>query len=191
MLIHPKTYNKSKVGFLISFIFFFSCERGSSNLGTPKKVDFPDRVLYQAHILHKDSGRLQVDMRAPKIEIYSLLDSPYTLFPKGLNLDFYEKGKAKPGYFQANWAKLNDATQIYEGKGNVIVVNEKGDSLKTEHLFWNKISKKVYTTKEVFIISKQGDSLHAQNGLESTDDLERYTLYNNRGFMWIDEKEAP
>lgn len=176
---------------MISFIFLLtSCDRKTDLLDASKKIDFPDKVIFNAHILHKDSGSIQMDLRSPLIEMYQLVDSPYTLFPKGVDLDFYEKNKTKPGYLQANWAKLNDATNLYEGKGNVILVNDAGDSLKTEHLFWNRTDKRIYTTKEVFLISKNGDSLHARNGLEATDNLERYTLFNNQGFIWVDESKS-
>lgn len=185
-----RIYNINKVSFLISFIFLFTaCDRNLEEMDTDAKIDFPDKVIYHAHILHKDSAQIQMDLRSPLIEMYQLVDSPYTLFPKGVDLDFYENNKPKPGYLQANWAKLNDATNLYEGKGNVILVNDEGDSLKTEHLFWNRVEKRVYTTKEVFLISKNGDSLHARNGLEATDNLDRYTLFNNQGFMWVDENE--
>ncbi len=191
MNISRNIISLSKVGFVISFIFLFSCKREVDDLNLNKKVNFPDRTIFNALIIDKDSSLIRAEVRSPLIEIYSLVDSPYTLFPKGVDLDFYEKNKPKPGYFQANWAKLNNATNLYEGKGNVILVNDIGDSLKTEHLYWNKNLKKVYTTKEVFIITKSGDSLHARNGLESTDDLQKYTLFNNKGFLWVDESKTP
>jgi len=84
---------------------------------------------------------------------------------------------------------LSDVTGLYEGRGNVIIVNEKGDSLKSEQLFWNKKNKTVYTSKEVYLISKEGDSLTAKNGLQATDDLETYTLFNNQGFKYVDDNQ--
>jgi len=121
--------------------------------------------------------------------MYETVDSPYTVFRKGLDLDFYQKGSVKPGYFQADWGRLSDVTGIYEGRGNVIIVNEKGDSLKSEQLFWNKKNKTVYTSKEVYLISSEGDSLTAKNGLQATDDLETYTLFNNQGFKYVDDNQ--
>ena len=171
------------------FILLFSCKRETPVNSKNKKVDFPSRTLINANIINRDSGRISMNIRSPLIEEYSLVASPYTVFRKGVNLDFYQPGQVKPGYFQADWAKLSDATGIYEGKGNVIIVNEKGDSLKSEQLFWDKNKKTVYTSKEVYLISSKGDSLTAKNGLESTDDLENYTLFNNKGYMYVDDNQ--
>lgn len=163
----------------------FSCKKEVPPINK-KKSEFPTRTLINANIINRDSGRISGNLRSPLIEEFTTVDSPYTIFRKGLNLDFYQKGSEKPGYFQADWAKLSDVTGMYEGRGNVIIVNEKGDSLKSEQLFWNKKNKTVYTSKEVYLISNQGDSLTAKNGLQATDDLETYTLFNNQGFKYVD-----
>jgi hypothetical protein len=36
-----------------------------------------------------------------------------------------------------------------EAQRNVVVVNEKGDKLNTEHLTWNALTKKIYTDKNL------------------------------------------
>ena len=175
-------------GLISVFVLLFSCKKELPPINK-KKVEFPTRTLINANIINKDSGRISGNLRSPLIEEYTTVDSPYTIFRKGLNLDFYQKGSIKPGYFQADWAKLSDVTGLYEGRGNVIIVNEKGDSLKSEQLFWNKKNKTVYTSKEVYLISKEGDSLTAKNGLQATDDLETYTLFNNQGFKYVDDNQ--
>ena len=171
------------------FVLLFSCKREAPVLSKKKKVDFPSRTLINANIISRDSGQISMNVRSPLIEEYALIDSPYTVFRKGVNLDYYQPGKEKPSYFQADWAKLSDATGIYEGRGNVIIVNEKGDSMKSEQLFWNKKKKTIYTSKKVYLISHEGDSLTAKNGLQGTDDLENYTLFNNHGYMYVDDNQ--
>ncbi|MFV0158381.1 LPS export ABC transporter periplasmic protein LptC [Empedobacter falsenii] len=176
------------VGLISIFVLLFSCKKELPPLNK-KKVEFPTRTLINANIINKDSGRISMHVRSPLIEEFTTVDSPYTIFRKGVDLDFYQKGSTKPGYFQADWGRLSDVTGIYEGRGNVIIVNEKGDSLKSEQLFWNKKNKTVYTSKEVYLISNEGDSLTAKNGLQATDDLETYTLFNNQGFKYVDDNQ--
>lgn len=153
-----------------------------------EKKEFPDRTLINAHILYKDSGRIVLDLRSPLIEEYSLVDTPYTNFTKGLELNFYQKNSDSPGYLRANWATMSELKGWYEGRGDVLVINEKGDSLKTQKLFWNKKTRKILTQDTVLIISITGDTLQANNGLEATDDLKEYTLFNNQGAKYIEEK---
>ncbi|TGN26831.1 LPS export ABC transporter periplasmic protein LptC [Empedobacter tilapiae] len=187
---NEKALIKSSIvfGLVGIFVLLFSCKKELPPINN-KKVVFPTRTLFNANIINRDSGRISMNVRSPLIEEFTTVDSPYTIFRKGVDLDFYQKGSLKPGYFQADWARLSDATGIYEGRGNVIIVNEKGDSLKSEQLFWNKKNKTVYTSKEVYLISSEGDSLTAKNGLQATDDLETYTLFNNQGFKYVDDNQ--
>lgn len=170
-------------------VVLFSCERKSTTTTQGMKKNFPNRSLIHANIVFRDSGRVTLNLRAPLIEEYSLIDSPYTIFSKGIEIDFYEKGAEKPGFFKADWGKLSDATGIYEGRGNVIIISENGDSVKTDQLFWDKNRKLIYTTKQVELIGKDGSRITARNGLESSDDLEEYTLFNNEGYWLMDDNK--
>lgn len=180
---------KRLIPFLILPVFYVACDSGNDADLNTRKSDFPDRTLINAHIFYKDSGRIVLDLRSPLIEEYSLVDTPYTQFPKGLELEFYNKRSDTPGYLRANWATFSDARGWYEGRGDVVVINEKGDTLKSQKLFWNKKTKRIFTQDTVFIISKEGDSLQAANGLEASDDLSEYTLFNNRGTKYYEEKD--
>ena len=170
-------------------VVLFSCERESTTITKGMKKNFPNRSLMDANISFKDSGRVTLNLRAPLIEEYSLIDSPYTIFRKGLEVDFYDKASTKPGFFKADWGKLSDITGIYEGRGNVIIISENGDTIKTEQLFWDKNRKLIYSTKLVELIGKDGSRITAKNGLESTDDLEEYTLFNNEGYLLMDDNK--
>nr|WP_159447499.1 LPS export ABC transporter periplasmic protein LptC [Moheibacter sediminis] len=180
---------KRFIPFIILTFYFAACNSVPEVDLTKRKTNFPDRTLINAHIYYKDSGRIVLDLRSPLIEEYSMIDTPYMKFPKGLELDFYNKKSDTPGYLRANWATASEMRGWYEGRGDVLVINEKGDTLKTQKLFWNKKTRKIFTQDTVFLISKMGDSLQANNGLEATDDLKEYTLFNNQGTKYYEEKE--
>lgn len=146
-----------------------------------RKKDFPSRTLINANVIFKDSGFLKINLRSPLIEEYVMIDTPYTKFPKGLEMNYYNKNIDSPGYLRANWAVMNEMKGWYEGRGDVLVISEKGDTLKTQKLFWNKKKRQVFTQDTVYIITKSGDSLQANNGLEAKDDLTEYMLFNNQG----------
>lgn len=167
----------------------FSCDRDLPTITKGKKTNFPNRSLIDANIIFKDSGKITMNLRSPLIEEFSLIDTPYTIFRKGLELDFYEKGNEKPGFFKADWGRLSDKSGIYEGRGNVVMVTDQGDTVKSEQIFWNKDKKLIYSTKQVELISKDGSKLTAINGIEATDDLETYTLFNNEGYKLLKEDQ--
>jgi LPS export ABC transporter protein LptC len=173
----------------IAFILVWNCTQPEEVDLSKKKKDFPSRSLTNAHVIFKDSGFIKIDLRSPLIEEFAMIDSPYTLFKKGLEMNFFSKSIDSPGYLRANWALMNELKGWYEGRGDVLVISEKGDTLKTQKLFWNKNKRLVYTQDTVFIISKSGDSLQANNGLEAKDDLSEYTLFNNQGIKLVEDEK--
>lgn len=174
---------------LFILVLFIGCTQPEEVNLSKRKKDFPSRRLVNAHVIFKDSAFIKINLRSPLIEEYAMIDSPYTKFPKGLEMDFYNKNIDSPGYLRANWALMNEMKGWYEGRGDVVVINEKGDTLKTQKLFWNKKKRLVFTQDTVFIISKTGDSLQANNGLEAKDDLSEYKLFNNQGTKFYEEEK--
>lgn len=171
----------------IALAIIWGCTQSPELDMNKKKENFPSRRLVNAHVIFKDSGYLKIDLRSPLIEEYAMIDTPYTVFPKGLEMDFYNKNPDSPGFLRANWALMNEMKGWYEGRGDVMIISEKGDTLKTQKLFWNKQKRLVFTQDTVYIISKLGDSLQANNGLEAKDDLSEYTLFNNKGIKLYEE----
>lgn len=186
--INIKTFT-FPVMLVLLFFAMISCERQAPVVRKDMKTNFPNRSLIDANIIFRDSGRVTMNLRSPLIEEYSLIDTPYTIFKKGVEVDFYEDGSEKPGKFKADWGRLSDKSGIYEGRGNVVIVTDAGDSIKSEQLFWNKNKKQIYTTKLVELTGKDGSKITAKNGIQATDDLEEYTLFNNEGYILMKEEQ--
>ncbi|MFA7447828.1 MAG: LPS export ABC transporter periplasmic protein LptC [Weeksellaceae bacterium] len=181
-------YRKRMLPFYL-LVFILGCTQIEDVDTSEQKRDFPSRTLINAHIVYKDSGFVKINLRSPLIEEYAFIDSAYTQFPKGLEMNFYTNNIDSPGYLRANWAIMYELKEWYEGRGDVKIISEKGDTLKTQKLFWNKKERRVFTSDTVFIISKSGDSLQANNGLEAKDDLSEYTLFNNQGVKFYEEEK--
>ena len=62
---------------------------------------------------------------------------------------------------------------------NVVLVNDKGERLETEHLVWSHDSDLVYTTRPVSIETAQG--MLRGRGLRSDSHFERYEILNPTG----------
>lgn len=176
---------------LIIYLFFIviGCNEFEDKPFSEKERNFPSRTFRNARVTFKDSGFIKVDLKSPLIEEYGMIDSPYTLFPKGIKLNYFNKNIDSPGYLRADWVKMIESKGFYEGRGNVILISEKGDTLKTDKLFWSSKERRVYTQDTVYIVTLTGDSVQANNGLEAKDDLTQYTLFNNQGVKFYKEGE--
>jgi LPS export ABC transporter protein LptC len=79
----------------------------------------------------------------------------------------------------------------YEKKGlwelniDVEAINEKGEVLNTEQLFWDTKAKRIYSDKQVTIT--QGDGVIIGVGFEADENMENWTIKSPQGDLEFDE----
>jgi LPS export ABC transporter protein LptC len=83
----------------------------------------------------------------------------------------------------AQYAKYFEADERWEAKNNVVAVNIKGDTLKTEYLVWDTRKGKISSDQFVKIIRK--DQIITGIGLESNQDFSNYEIKNIKGHIYI------
>ncbi|XOD68404.1 MAG: LPS export ABC transporter periplasmic protein LptC [Flavobacteriales bacterium AspAUS03] len=172
-------------------MFLFCCGEKTSPSSQKGKI-FASRIFIRAQVILKDSGLVKINLKAPLIEEYAFIkkEKPYTLFPKGVKLYYYEEKKDQTGSLQADCAKIIDEEKHYEARGNVIIINPSKDTLKTSHLFWNRRERKIYNDVPTEIYRADGTILNAKKGLEGSDDLKEITLKNTNGFIHLNQHNA-
>ena len=107
MTFNGKTYFKNIVAVYGAIFFIFtSCEEDLASTNKSKNKNFPSRIIHNAHILQKDSGFVKIRFKAPLLEEYEFIDTPYVEVRKGLYVEFFDKKKPKvPGKLTAKYAK--------------------------------------------------------------------------------------
>jgi LPS export ABC transporter protein LptC len=167
---------------LAIFFVLTSCEEDLTETNKSTNKNFPSRVIYNADIMRRDSGKVKVRFKAPLLEEYEFIDTPYVEVRKGLYLEFYDSKKPNvPGKLWAKYAKIIEKKQFYEAKGNVKVINNEGQTFVMESIYWDKKNQKMYTKDTVFISDKEGNIFVAAHGMNAKDDFSEYTFYNNSG----------
>ena len=167
---------------LAIFFVLISCEEDLAEANKNANKNFPSRVIYNADITRRDSGKVKVRFKAPLLEEYEFIDTPYAEVRKGLYLEFYDSKKPNvPGKLWAKYAKIIEKKQFYEAKGNVKVINNEGQTFVMESIYWDKKNQKMYTKDTVFISDKDGNIFVAAHGMNAKDDFSEYTFYNNSG----------
>ena len=139
---------------LLSF-FFLVVALASCN--AIDEDDVKKKVVYKGPIsqskdistLYSDSARLQIKLSAPLQWQYENGDGVY---PKGINMAFYDKTGRVTNTVRANYGKYDKQTDSYLARGNVVVINViKDETLRTEELHWDKQRRKLFTDKFVTI----------------------------------------
>ena len=158
-------------------IFAVSCKKGDLKkvqLLTDERV-FPSESGKNIEFLYSDSAHVRAKLTAPIMETFQAND-PYIEMSKGMTLTFYDdKGNTK-GFMRSDYAIRYPNRRTMEAKNDVVVVNLKGDTLRTEHLIWDEIKGKIYTNKVVNVKTK--DEIIKSQGLESNETFSNYTFKN-------------
>ncbi|MDO5615743.1 MAG: LPS export ABC transporter periplasmic protein LptC, partial [Cruoricaptor ignavus] len=163
-------------------IFFVSCEEDLAETNAKKNTNFASQIIHNANIIQRDSGLVSLRFKAPLIEKYELIDSPYVEAKKGIYLEYFDKKKPNvPGKIWANYAKLNELKDFYTAKGNVKIRTNEGQLFATQSIYWDKKNKKMYTNDTVYVTDTDGSVLVGANGMTAKDDFSEYTFYNNTG----------
>ena len=167
---------------LLMFFLIQSCEEDLTKINQSKKTNFASTIIHNGTIIQKDSGVVKVRFKAPLIEQYELIDSPYIEAKKGIYLEFFDKKNPKvPGKIWAKYAKNNLKKDFYFAKGRVKIVTTEGQTFVTETINWDKRKKQMYTKDTVFVSDKDGNILVGAHGMVAKDDFSEYTFFNNSG----------
>ena len=180
-----KIFNlKTSQQFFLLLMFFLiqSCEEDLTKINQNKKTNFASTIIHNGTIIQKDSGIVKVRFKAPLIEQYELIDSPYIEAKKGIYLEFFDKKNPKvPGKIWAKYAKNNIKKDFYFAKGRVKIITTEGQTFVTETINWDKRKQKMYTKDTVYVSDKDGNILVGAHGMVAKDDFSEYTFYNNSG----------
>jgi LPS export ABC transporter protein LptC len=145
------------------------------------EVDLPDVTGFNIEISYTDSGILKGKIIAPEAIDYSRKDEPYTEFPKGMKVVFYDRAGNPESYIQANYAILYKKKQLWEGRNQVLAENPaKGEKLETEQIFWDQKAKQIYSEKYSTITNSDG-VFYGENGFEAKEDLSKWWMKGYKG----------
>lgn len=167
---------------------FFSCREKIDFIDTTVRDDLPTQVVKDFTTSYTDSARLKLMMRAPIMEYYGKMAEPYSDFDGGLNVYFYDNPESDEpsGTISSKFARYLEKERLWEVRDSVVAVNEKGEILETELLFWNEEKGIIYTDK--FVKIRQTDQIIMGTGLESDMRFSRWEIKNVSGTIALNDE---
>lgn len=140
-------------------------------------------------IIYSEKGRTKIRMFATEFIRNEVAKPPFLDMRKGLKVEFFADSMKVESTLTALYARW------YEGKGSVlirdsvVVVNSKGETLRTEELIWNQNVKKFYTEK--FVRINTPDQVMYGDGLEANEDFSWYRIKNPKGTVRVNKQDMP
>ncbi|MBK1897432.1 LPS export ABC transporter periplasmic protein LptC [Chryseobacterium paridis] len=176
---------KKNIACLFSCAIFFiltSCEEDLTKRNGNQSKNFPSQIINNANIIQRDSGFVTLKAIAPIIEKYELIDSPYVVARKGINIQFFDKKKPKvPGKLTAKYARIFEYKKFYEAKGDVRITTNEGQKFAMQSIYWDQRKNRIYTKDTVYVTMDDGSTLVGANGMTAKDDFSEYTFFNSSG----------
>lgn len=168
--------------FSLLFLVFllFSCKKSDlsevNELTAEKNA--PDETGFDIEFIFSDSARVKAKMNAPKMNVFTKED-PRLFLPNGIEVVFYDNNLHPNAYLFAKKGTRKLREKVVILQDSVVVVNLKGDTLRTSELIWEEQTDKVYSKK--FVTVKTKDEIIKSEGFESDPSFSFYKFYNIRG----------
>ena len=147
----------------------------------------PVEVADDIRIIYSDSALLKVILEAKHLERF-LGENPYLEMTEGVHVRFYNKLGQVESELRSNYAVSHQNTDIMEAKEDVVVINQKGETLNTEHLIWEEKTERIHTEEFVKIITE--DEVIFGHGFESNQDFTKYRIKKIKGTINLKDAES-
>lgn len=176
------------------------CVFSVSNTGCKgEKKDYVDTIYNKDSIpsmatdsvteLISDSGLIRYKMVSSKWLVFDNTRDPYWYFPEKIYIEQFDTLFQKQATLQADTAWNYTQRKLWKLKGNVFIRNRMDETFKSEELYWNERTGKVYSDKYIEI-NKPGELFLKGRGFESNQEMTEYKIFRPFGSeILIDENK--
>lgn len=176
----------------IVYLFLVSCGKKQEDL-VDVKFDpeiTPSMVTDSVTTLISDSGMTRYKLIADTWQIFDKAKDPFWYFPEGIFLERFDENLETEATILADTAWNFTNKKLWRLKGNVEITNLEGDEFRSDELFWDQGTAKVYSDKYIEI--KRGALELKGYGFESNQEMTDYRIFRpHDGKLPIEEDENP
>ena len=140
-------------------------------------------------IVMSENGRKSYLFKAPKLEGYMLGRDPYREFRKGISITTYQDDSLTTvnAVLVANYAIYYENRKLWEAKGDVVITKHDGTRLYTQQLFWNSITKRIYSNVDTKLVTDTDEVVG--EGFESDEDMNEPRFRRWKGKVQVDAEQ--
>ena len=174
--------------FMGSAILLFSCkEKKGGDAGSLDAI--MTEQSENLTIVMSENGRKSYIFKAKLLEGYTLGRDPYREFRKGISITTYQDDSlsTENATLVANYAIYYENRKLWEAKGDVVVTKHDGTRLYTQQLFWNSMTKRIYSNVDTKLVTATDELIG--EGFESDEDMNEPRFRRWKGKMQVDTEE--
>ena len=171
----------------VMFVLFPACSGKDKKLAEAisENDTLPSMKSLGVTTLISDSGITRYKIVAEDWLIHDKKNPPYWAFEKGVYLEKFDTLFRVDASIKADTAYYHEKKKLWELRGHVQILSQRGDKFQTDLLFWDEKKEKVYSDK--FIQIEQEDKVIKGYGFESNQDLSEYEIKNTTGIFTIED----
>lgn len=149
--------------------------------------DLPIETAHEVRVIYSDSAVVRVILDAGQLDRFGGEQARMEM-SEGVHIRFFDAKGNVTSELRAQRAVSFERTDVMEATGDVVVVNERDETLNTEHLIWNKENETIATEEFVKITTE--DEVIFGHGLESNQDFTKYRIKNIKGTIDIEDAKS-
>lgn len=174
----------------VMFILFSGCGGNNKNFAESisENDTLPSMESLGVTTMISDSGIIRYKIVTEQWTIHDKKNPPYWAFEKGVYLEKFDSLLHIDASIKADTAYYYEKKKLWELRGDVLILSQRGDKFETELLFWDEKAKSVYSDKYIQI--EQEDKTITGYGFESNQELTEYIIKNTTGVFTVEDKTS-
>ena len=144
---------------------------------------------FGVELTYTDSARKKMLLKADEVHSYPQLEDPKLVFPKGIDVTFYDRQEKEDSHLRADHAIRFPKRFLWQASGNVKVTNKEGEMLETEFLNWNERKEIIFS--EEFVRITTGNQVIMGEGFEADQSFSNYRITKVTGELYLEDDQTP
>lgn len=172
---------------LLAIGILCSCENDVEEVALlTKNIKEPNSRGKNVSLIYSEKSDVKITVTAPIMEEYGVDKDKYMEMKEGIKVQFFDSLQNITSTLTSKYAIHHVGDKIMEAKNDVVVINDKGEQLNTEHLIWNEDSSKIYSDEFVKITTE--DEIIMGEGMEANQDFSKWKIYKIKGTINVKEE---
>jgi LPS export ABC transporter protein LptC len=151
-----------------------------------KKTPVPIDKSTGVEIIYSDSAKVKAKLVAPEL-LHIKTQNPYYEMKKGVTIIFYNNALMENSRVTSDYAIRRETEKIVELRKNVVAVNERKETFKSDELIWDE-NKKRFTSNKMVSINSNGNTIYGTS-FWANENFTYYEISQSTGDLRLSDGE--